>query len=67
MYPVPHFPFLNPFHIKIQYISRFLFQRFIAANFGVEFMIQVMNSPVPIVLPIVTFGQEWDLTIYILI
>lgn len=37
------------------------------ANFGVGFMIQVMNSPVPVVLPIVSYGQEWDLTIYILI
>lgn len=67
MYPVPSFPFMNPFHIKIQYIDRFLLQRFIVANFGVAFMIQVMNSPVPVVLPIVSYGQEWDLTIYILI
>ena len=67
MYPLPRFPFSNPFLIKIQYVGRFFFQRFLVANFGVAFMVQIMNSPMPVVLPIITYGQEWNVTIYILI
>ena len=67
MYRVPRLPFPNPFSIKIMYVDRFLFQRFLVEHFGVSFMRDVMNSPVPVVLPIVSYGQEWDLTIYILL
>ena len=67
LYEPPQFPFRQPFQIKVLCLERIHFQNFLAGYFGQTFAEQVMNSPVPVVLPIVTYGQEWDLTVFILI
>ena len=67
MYRAPRFPLQNPFSIKVMCIDRNHFQRYLAVNFGAAFMWEVMNSPIPVILPIVSYGQEWDVTIYVLV
>jgi hypothetical protein len=34
--------------------------------FGFDFTSRVMNSALPLLYPVVTYGDEWILTIYVL-
>jgi hypothetical protein len=34
--------------------------------FGLDFTTRVLNSSLPLVYPVVTYGDEWILTIWIL-
>jgi hypothetical protein len=43
-----------------------LMMQFLIAHFGLQFARQIMIAPTPVALPIVTYGDTWACTIYVL-
>lgn len=64
--PVPHWPIPNLFDIHLRCMEKHHFRMYLVACWGADFMTRVMESRVPLILPIVTYGETWDCTIYIL-
>ena len=66
VHPPPVAPFVNPFLIRIHCLSKHVMQMRLLYQFGFELMESVMNSNAPFVYPIVFYGDEWNVTIFIL-
>lgn len=67
VFRAPNLLLPTPFQIKIVCLQRDHFRVWMVFQFGEQFMAEVMRSPDPIVLPIVTYDEVWDLTVYILL
>lgn len=66
IHPPPAIPFVNPFLIRIHCLSKGTMRMHLLYHFGFELMESVMNSNVPFVYPMVVYGNEWNVTIFIL-
>ena len=66
LYEAPNLPLPRPFLVKIMCLESMHFQQYLRGYFGDQFATHVMSSPVSVVLPVVTYGQEWDITIFVL-
>ena len=67
LYGPPNLPFPHPFKINIIYMERIHFRQYLIGNFGEDFSRIVMEAPNPTILPVVTYGAEWNTTIFILL
>lgn len=61
--PVVH---VNPFLIRVHVLDKHTMRHTLLYQFGIELATFVMNSPTPFIYPIVTYGEEWICTIYVL-
>jgi hypothetical protein len=63
--PPVHSP---PHHCRfvVHRLPRVHFQQYISTRFGPAFWMEVAQSRVPVVLPIVTYGATWIMAVYIL-
>jgi hypothetical protein len=66
VHPPPAVPFINPFLIRVHCLSKHTMRMRLLYHFGFELMETVMNSNAPFVYPIVFYGDEWNVTIFIL-
>lgn len=66
VHPPPAIPFVNPFLIRIHCLSKYTMRMRLLYNFGFELMETVMNSNAPFVYRIMFYGNEWNVTIFIL-
>lgn len=64
--PAPGFPLPNPFVVKIHVLQREHMRMFLVYHFGEAFMSRVMSAEAPVVLPVLIYGEVWDLTVYVL-
>jgi hypothetical protein len=57
-----------PFHfqIRVHRLPRHHFRQHIISRFGWNFWMSVVASLVPVILPIMIYGEEWILLIYVL-
>ena len=62
----PNLPLPTPLQIEVICVEKIHFQQHLIANFGIDFTTFVMNSPRPTILPVVTYGEVWHTTIFIL-
>ncbi len=62
----PQFPPPHMFSINILCVDRHVMRQRLAFHFGIAFSDLVMQSTIPFVYPIVTYGPTWDCTIFIL-
>jgi hypothetical protein len=58
--------FVNPFLIRLHVLDKNTMRQTLMYQFGIELSNMVMNSNVPFVYPVVTYGEEWICAIYIL-
>ncbi len=56
IHPPPAMPFVNPFLIRIQCLSKGVMRMHLLYHFGFELMESVMTSNVPCVYPMVIYG-----------
>jgi hypothetical protein len=42
------------------------FQQTLIYLFGLDFVLRVIESPLPMIYPTVSYGDEWIVTLYIL-
>lgn len=56
----------NPFLIRLHMIEKDAMRRTLMYQFGMEFTTFVMNLNVPFAYPVVTYGEEWVCTVFIL-
>ncbi len=54
-------------HFVTHYLEKHHFQQYIISRFGFAFWLVVVQSRIPVVLPIVTFGETWVVALYILV
>lgn len=58
--------FANPFLVRLHCLDKQTMRRTLMYQFGNNLATFVMNSNTPFVYPVVTYGDEWICTIYIL-
>ena len=56
----------NHWQFRVHQLPRHHMQQHIISRFRWTFWMTVAHSPIALVLPIVTYGEVWRLTIYIL-
>jgi hypothetical protein len=57
---------INPFLIKLHCLRKMHFQQTLINFFRLDFVSRVMESPLPLIYPTVSYGDEWIVTLYIL-
>lgn len=66
LHPPPTNPFINPFVIGIHCVSKNSMRMHLLYHFGFDLMETVMNSHAPFIYPIVYYGNEMHVTIFVL-
>ncbi len=59
--PPPHH-----YKVAVHYLPKYHFQQYIISRFGFPFWVTVVQSPDPVVLPIITYGDLWVIALYVL-
>jgi hypothetical protein len=62
----PPVVFVNPFLIRVHCLDKHVMRHTLMYLFGNELATFVMNSNTPFIYPVVTYGDEWVCTIYVL-
>ncbi|CAM6127331.1 unnamed protein product [Calypogeia fissa] len=62
----PPIDFANPFTIRLRCVDKHAMQLILMHQFGIGLSNFVMNSNVPFIYHVVTYGDEWTCTLYIL-
>ena len=57
---------VNPFLIRLHLLDKHAMYHTLMYQFGIELATRVMNANIPFIYPVVTYGEEWVCTIYIL-
>ena len=57
---------VNPFLIRLHAMRKVHMQQTLIYLFGLDFVLRVIKSALPLIYPMVEYGDEWILTIYIL-
>ena len=65
LYEPPNLPFSYPFKINIIYIERIHFRQYLIGIFEKDFSRIVIEVSNPTILPVVTYGAEWNTIIFI--
>jgi hypothetical protein len=52
--------------IRLHCLRKVHFQQTLIYLFGLDFVLRVMESPLPLNYPTVWYGDEWIVTLYIL-
>jgi hypothetical protein len=58
---------INPFLIEVHCLRKMHICQSLIYLFGLDFVLRVMESPLPLIYPTVSYGDEWMITIYILL
>lgn len=58
--PVLHLPISNLFDIHICCMKKHQFWMYLVACLGADFITRVMKLRVPLIFPIVSYGEIWD-------
>jgi hypothetical protein len=57
---------INPFLIRLHCLKKIHFQQILIYLFGLDFVSRVMELPLSLIYPTVSYGDEWIVTLYIL-
>ena len=57
---------VNPFLIRLHVMRKVHMQQTLIYLFGLDFILRVMESALPLIYPTVEYDDEWILIIYIL-
>lgn len=57
---------VNPFLIRLHCLRKVHMRQSLIYLFGLDFTSRVMNLAMPLLYRVVTYGDEWILTIYVL-
>jgi hypothetical protein len=56
----------NLFLIRLHFLRKVHFQQTLIYLFGLNFVLRVMESSLPLIYPTVSYDDEWIVTFYIL-
>jgi hypothetical protein len=56
---------VNHFFIRLHCLRKVHFQQTLIYLFGLDFVLRVMELPLSLIYPTVSYGDEWIITLYI--